>query len=168
MGQPRVVGILALVAIIFVAALALEWRGEPKPGMERSAAVRVASITPAGTDLLIGIGAADRLVGVSNFDDDREGMAGKPRIGDYQTINWEKLSGLGANVLVLQYAPDRIPPYLQQQCEVMGIRVVNLKLDTVDEICAGMTTLGDAVGDPNEAREAVAALRETGRGRPSA
>jgi iron complex transport system substrate-binding protein len=159
MGQPRVVGILALVAIIFVAALALERRGRPEPEMEKSAGVRVASITPAGTDLLVGIGAGDRLVGVSNFDDDREGTGGKPRIGDYQTINWEKLSGIGANALLLQYAADRVPPYLQQQCAVMGIRIVNLKLDTVDEICDGMTTLGDTVGEPAQAREAVAALR---------
>jgi iron complex transport system substrate-binding protein len=159
MGQPRIAGILALVAIIFVAALLLQWRERPEREKEKSAQVRVASITPAGTDLLIGIGAGDRLVGVSNFDDDREGTAGKPRIGDYQTINWEKLSGMGVNVLLLQYAPDRLPAYLQQQCAVMGIRVVNLKLDTVDEICGGMTTLGDAVGDPAQARRAVAALR---------
>jgi iron complex transport system substrate-binding protein len=148
-----------LLAMVFLAALLMERRAVKGPGVEKTAGVRAASITPAGTDLMIGIGAGDQLVGVSNFDDDREGTAGKPRIGDYQTINWEKLSGLGVNVLLLQYAPDRLPAYLQQQCAVMGIRVVNLKLDTVDEICNGMTTLGDAVGDQARAREAVAALR---------
>ena len=159
MGQPRFAGIAVLLAIIFFAGLLLHWRGQAGPAVEKSSGPRVASITPAGTDLMIGIGAGNRLVGVSNFDDDREGTAGMPRIGDYQTINWEKLSGLGANVLLLQYAPDRLPAYVQQQCAVMGIRIVNLKLDTVDEICAGMTTLGDAVGDPTGARQAAAGLR---------
>jgi len=159
MGQPRLVGIAALAAIIFLAAVSLQWRGQTPPPAEKSSQARVASITPAGTDLLIGIGAGDRLVGVSNFDNDREGIAGKPRIGDYQTINWEKLSDLQANVLLLQYAPDRLPAYLQQQCAAMGIRIVNLKLDTVNEICNAMTTLGDAVGDPLRANQAAAALR---------
>jgi iron complex transport system substrate-binding protein len=153
-------GIAALAAIIFFAGLLLPWREQPGPTPEKSQLARVASITPAGTDMMIGIAARDRLVGVSNFDDDREGIAGKPRIGDYQTINWEKLSGLGANVLLLQYAPDRLPAYLQQQCAVMGIRIVNLKLDTVDEICGEMATLGDAVGSPAQARQAVTLLRD--------
>lgn len=159
MGQPRLVGIAALAAIIFLAAVSLQWRGQTPPPAEKSSQARVASITPAGTDLLIGIGAGDRLVGVSNFDNDREGIAGKPRIGDYQTINWEKLSDLQADVLLLQYAPDRLPAYLQQQCAAMGIRIVNLKLDTVNEICNAMTTLGDAVGDPLRANQAAVALR---------
>ncbi len=120
--------------------------------------VAIASITPAGTDLVIGIGAGDCLVGVSNFDDDREGTAGKPRIGDYQNINWEKLAGLGANVLLLQYAQDRVPPYIQQKCADMGIKIVNLKLDTIEEIAQGMMTLADAIGRPEQGRTAAAAL----------
>jgi iron complex transport system substrate-binding protein len=121
--------------------------------------VRIASITPAGTDLLVGIGAGDRVVGVSTFDDDREGLAAKIRVGDYQNVNWEKLSECGANVLVLQYAPDRLPAYMQQRCAEMGIRIVNLKLDTIDEICQGMITLGDAVGEGAGGRRAAAELR---------
>ncbi|MGD0464294.1 MAG: ABC transporter substrate-binding protein [Tepidisphaeraceae bacterium] len=121
--------------------------------------IRIASITPAGTDLVIGIGAGDCLVAVSNFDDDREGTAGKPRIGDYQNINWEKLAGLGANVLLLQYAQDRVPPYIQQKCADLGIRTVNLKLDTIDEIAQGMMTLADVIGRPQQGRTAAAALR---------
>jgi iron complex transport system substrate-binding protein len=159
MGQPRFAGIVALAAIIFVAALLIQRRTQTAPPISTQADVRVASVTPAGTDLLVGIGAGDRLVGVSNFDDDREGIAGKPRIGDYRTIDWEKLSTLRPNVLLLQYAPDRIPTYLQQQCAVMGIRIVNLKLDTVDEICNGMMVLGDAMGEPAKAHRAVVDLR---------
>jgi iron complex transport system substrate-binding protein len=159
MGQPRVVGIVVLFAMAVLAVVVIH---KPAPAPKKviaSVGVRVASITPAGTDLLIGIGAGDRLVGVSNFDDDREGTAGKPRIGDYQTINWEKLSGLGANVLVLQYAQDRLPAYVQQQCDAMGIKVVNLKLDTIDDICRGMIALGEAIGDAKAGRAGAAALR---------
>jgi len=150
-------GIIALCLI--VAAVMLALRRGPVPAAQRLTGVRIASITPAGTDLVVGIGAADRLVGVSSFDDDRDGLAGKPRVGDYQNINWEKLSACGANVLVLQYAPDRFPAYLQQRCAQMGIRIVNLKLDTIDEIFRAMLTLGDAVGDSAAGQRAAAKLR---------
>jgi iron complex transport system substrate-binding protein len=173
MGQPRVVGILAVISLLFVVAPLAENLRLAASETTNPTRARVASVTPAGTDLLIGIGAADTIVGVSNYDDDRDGTSGKPRIGDYKTINWEKLSGLGANVLLLQYAPDRLPAYLQQQCAVMGIRILNLKLDTVDEIYTAMANLGDAVGDSARGRQAgeelrakLAAIAQTVRGLP--
>jgi ABC-type Fe3+-hydroxamate transport system substrate-binding protein len=145
----------AIVAVIVIAGKPVE----NKQLITSPAGIRVASITPAGTDLVIGIGAGDRLVGISNYDDDREGTAGKPRIGDYQNIDWEKLSGLGANVLLLQYAPDRLPAFIQQRCNEMGIKIVNLKLDTVDEICKAMETLGDAIGNADQGKKAADDLR---------
>ncbi|HEX4055339.1 MAG TPA: ABC transporter substrate-binding protein [Tepidisphaeraceae bacterium] len=162
MGQPRILGLAAVAVLALVVGLLVgQWdRKLPHPVPAGAAGeVRIASITPAGTDLVIGIGAADRLVGVSDFDEDRDGTTGKPRIGDYQSINWEKLAGLGANVLLLQYAQDRVPDYIQQKCADMGIKIVNLKLDTIDEIDQGMLTLGDAIGRPEQGRNAVAALR---------
>jgi len=159
MGQPRIAGIMVLFAMA-VAAVVIVGRRTPVIFVGTSSGgMRVASITPAGTDLLIGIGAGDRLVGVSNFDDDREGTAGKPRIGDYQSINWEKLAGLRVNVLVLQYATDRLPAYLLQQCDVLGIRVVNLQLDTIDDIYKSMIELGDAVADPAAGRNGAEELK---------
>ena len=164
MGQPRILGMMA-AAVLAVGGIVLVGRWGQKANIATSALgptagePAIASITPAGTDLVIGIGAGDRLVGVSNFDDDREGTAGKPRIGDYQNINWEKLAGLGANVLLLQYAQDRVPPYIQQKCADMGIKIVDLKLDTIDEIAQGMMTLADTIGRPEQGRTVAAALR---------
>ena len=76
----------------------------------------------------------------------------KPSIG-------RKLSGLGANVLLLQYGPDRLPAYIQQQCAEMGIRVVNLKLDTIDEICEWNDEGWRCGGGAGRRGQAVAALR---------
>jgi iron complex transport system substrate-binding protein len=165
MGQPRFAGIVAAAAVIVVAAVLIETQhAAPAPApvaasTQKSSGARVASITPAGTDLMIGLGEGDRLVGISNYDDDRDGVVGKPRIGDYENINWEKLSGLNANLLLVQYAADRMPTYVRQQCGIMGIRILNLKLDTIDEILNGMTTLGGAVGDPGAGKQAAEGLR---------
>ncbi|MDP9172689.1 MAG: ABC transporter substrate-binding protein [Planctomycetota bacterium] len=140
-------------------------------------APRVASVTPAGTDLLIGIGAGDHLVGVSNYDDAREGTADKPRVGDYQNIDWEKLSPLGAQILIVFYAADRIPPALQERCDAQGIKIVNVKLETLDNIYSETARLAEAVGEVEKGRRAVEALkaklaevaaRVAGRARPRA
>jgi iron complex transport system substrate-binding protein len=162
MGQRRALTFLAAIGAVgvIVAVILIT----PKPPAKQAATtspseIRVASITPAGTDLVIGLGAGDRLVGVRNYDDDREGTAGKPRIGDYQNIDWEKLSGLGANVLLLQYASDRLPPFIQQRCDDLGIKIVNLKLDTVDEICKALETIGNAIGNPDQGKKAADELR---------
>jgi iron complex transport system substrate-binding protein len=154
--------ILALFSVAILAAAAAVLLNPPSqvtPATSLHNDIRIASVTPAGTDLVIGIGEGDHLVGVSNFDDDRQGTAGKPRIGDYQNINWEKLAGLNANVLLLQYAQDRVPPYVQQRAADLGLRIVNLKLDTIDDICRGMIDLGTALDQAQKGRAAADALR---------
>jgi iron complex transport system substrate-binding protein len=160
MGQAGKMGAAARAIGAIVIAIGLARCG---PGSDQHAdqagAVRIASITPAGTDLVIGLGAGDDLVGVSNYDDDREGTAGKPRVGDYQTINWEKLAILNPTILILQYAQDRIPADIQQRCDASGIRVVNLKLDTLEEIYGDLQTLGDAIGRPDKGRDATNTLK---------
>src|SRR2546426_12491560 len=45
---------------------------------------RVASLSPAATDLLVGMGAKDRLVAVSNFEFAPD-VKSLPHVGDYQT-----------------------------------------------------------------------------------
>jgi ABC-type Fe3+-hydroxamate transport system substrate-binding protein len=72
----------------------------------------LASLSPAATDLLVGMGAADHLVAVSNFDADRDQTRGLPRVGDYRTQDWEKLSALRPRKMIIQMRPERLPPGL--------------------------------------------------------
>lgn len=160
MGQAGKTGVAVSVMGAIVAGMLLARCG---PGTDehsnQAGPVRIASITPAGTDLVIGLGAGDDLVGVSNYDDDREGTAGKARVGDYQTIEWEKLAVLKPNILILQYSQDRVPADIKQRCDANGIRVVNLKLDTIEEIYTGLETLGAAIGQPQKGRDAANAMK---------
>ena len=66
---------------------------------------------------------------------------------------------MGANILLLQYAQDRVPAYIQQKCADMGIRIVDLKLDTIDEIEQGMMTVAEAIGRPEAGRKGADDLR---------
>jgi iron complex transport system substrate-binding protein len=166
MGQRRILGIAAiLTAVLFCVVVASRWGKLSHESISADATQhsaiepRVASITPAGTDLLIGIGAADHLVGISNYDDAREGTAGKPKVGDYQTIDWEKIAVVQPQVLVIQYADDRVPPGVAQRCDDLGIKLVNLKLDSLADVDREMIALADAVGEKSRGEIAADALK---------
>src|SRR5688572_10373611 len=68
--------------------------GAPPAGGSTARSPTVASLSPALTDILIGMGAADHLVAVSNYDAGKAGPQGLPTIGDYFNADWDRLSQL--------------------------------------------------------------------------
>jgi ABC-type hemin transport system substrate-binding protein len=48
----------------------------------------VASLSPAGTDILVAIGAQDHLVAVSHYDTGKPAVSKLPGVGDYLTVDW--------------------------------------------------------------------------------
>jgi iron complex transport system substrate-binding protein len=159
MGQPRILGAAALVILASCLALYFARKDSAIPNPIPTGLPRIASITPAGTDLVVGIGAGANLVAVSNYDDDREGTSNLPRIGDYNSLDWEKIASVHPTLLLLQYAQDRTPPEITQRCAALGIRCLNLKLDTLDDICNGMLQIGQAINQLSDAQKAVDAFR---------
>jgi iron complex transport system substrate-binding protein len=118
----------------------------------------VASLTPAAEDLICSIGAGAHLVGVSNYDA-TPAAAGLPRVGDYQTVDWEKLSALHPDILIVQIAPDRMPAGLQQRAASLGARVVNIQIETLTDIHREMLRLGDELGESAGAAAAARAMQ---------
>ena len=130
----------------------------------------VASLSPAATEILIGIGAGDRLVAVSNYDPKREETSHLPRVGDYQTTDWEQLAALRPRVMVTQFAVDRLPQGLVQKAQALNIQLINVPITRLDDIYAAMRTLGRAVDQPelgasaaDQLEQRIEALRERSR-----
>jgi iron complex transport system substrate-binding protein len=153
--------VLSVISVSSVLVLFLAFAGgcQKAPPAIPAPDPRVASVTPAGTDLLIGIGAADHLVAVSNYDDPREGIQGKPRIGDYQSIDWEKLAEQHPQILLVQEADNRLGGATDQRAQELGIRIVNLKIETIQDIYDEMSKLADLVGQPSSGKQAVLQLQ---------
>jgi ABC-type Fe3+-hydroxamate transport system substrate-binding protein len=120
---------------------------------------KIASLSPAATDLLVGLGAKDHLVAVSNFESSPE-VKGLPRVGDYQTTDWETLARLRPDVMIIQIAPDRLPPGLKQRADALGIELVNVKIDRLEDVFNTMQRLGAVAGEVDKGRQAVRQLRE--------
>ena len=115
---------------------------------------------PAATEILIGLGLGDRLVAVSNYDQPRQAIKNLPRVGDYQTTDWERLATLRPTIMITQFGPNRLPQGMVQKAEQLNIRIVNVSITRLDDIFQAMKTLASAVEEPDRGDAAIAALRE--------
>jgi iron complex transport system substrate-binding protein len=120
----------------------------------------VASLVPAATDLLVGMGCRDHLTAVSNFDQDSQ-TADLPRVGDYQHTDWEKLSRLRPNVIVTQFDSGHIPGGFTEQCGRLGATQVNLHIERLPDIDVALVTLGTACDEPAKAAAEVKRIRRS-------
>ena len=122
-------------------------RGRPAAAT-RSARATIASTVPAVTDLLVGMGAGDRLVAVSTYDADRPDVGGRPKAGNYDTVDWELLATLRPSVLVTAIAPDRRPAGFRQRASELGIELRNVQVDRLTDLYPAVDQLAAALGDP--------------------
>lgn len=129
----------------------------PRPEKPTSTAKSptIASLVPAATDLLIGMNAAGHLVAVSNYDFDPQ-TSRLPRVGDYETIDWEKVASLHPDILITEYGPDRTPAGMIERMQQLKIRQLNLKFHRLDDIYDSAGILGEACGEPAKAAAVLA------------
>jgi len=119
-----------------------------------SAPATVASLAPAATDLIIGMGAADHLVAVSNFDFDRPGLPRLPRVGDYQNTDWERLGDLRPSFIIVQMATDRVPAGFRDRATAIGATIIDIQIEDLADIGKTLDQLGAAINEKGKATDA--------------
>ncbi len=126
----------------------------PPPPATQPANPTVASLVPAATDLLVGMGASDRIVAISTYDKPRKDVGSLPQAGDYQTIDWELLRSLHPSVLVTEMAPDRQPAGFVANAREISSTPLNVKIENLADIFTAVDQLGDAIEEPELAKAA--------------
>src|SRR5947207_906630 len=77
----------------------------------------------------------------------------------------QRLGGLrGADamrpsVMVRQFAPDRVPAGLKERTDSLGIQLINLQIETVNDVYGAADVLGAAIDDPAAAKALTDRLR---------
>ncbi|MBC8105299.1 MAG: ABC transporter substrate-binding protein [Anaerolineae bacterium] len=120
----------------------------------------VASLVPTATDLILGMNAASHLVAVSNWDAPRPQIDRLPRVGDYRSIDWERITQLRPNLLIVQFRPDKMPHGLEDRAGALGIKLVNITNNSLADLFATLDQLGDALGERTKSDAASAALKK--------
>ena len=118
----------------------------------------IVSLTPAGTDLLIAMGLAPRIVGVSAFEPNPAMRSKLPKVGDYLRIDWERITSLQPSFMLVQGKRDRLPPGVREKSQELGITPIILQIDRLLDIDAAIKQIGDAIGDAAAASKVIADL----------
>lgn len=118
---------------------------------------RIISLVPSATDLILGMGAGEHLVGVSTFDTAAR-VKGLPRVGDYQTVDWEQIHRLKPQVMVIFQGLDRVPAGMSQQAKDLNIQLVNVRTETLNDIYRELDHLGQLLHETKRAEMASAEL----------
>jgi iron complex transport system substrate-binding protein len=131
---------------------------------------RVVALAPSVTDVLVALGLAERLVGVTRLDDNAE-VARLPRIGGYLDPNPEAVVGLQPD-LVIWVTNGSAAGAVRKIAELSRASrrpfpVLALQIDGIADVLATPRVLGDVLGEPvrgeRVARELAGAIEATRR-----
>ncbi len=103
---------------------------------------RIISLVPTVTETLFALGAGDRVVGVSDFDNYPPEAATRPRVGALINPNLERIFELQPD-LVITYGTQSL---LRERLAGEGIRQVPFVSGSIDHVLESIRTLGREVG----------------------
>lgn len=118
---------------------------------------RIVSLSPDLTEILYGVGAFSRVVGVSNYDTYPPEVAKLPHLGQLNNVSLERLTALHPDMVVVNTVQA---PFLEGTLKELGLRVLKVSNQSVQEVYTAMTAIGHATGNDSQAARLVAVTRE--------
>ena len=122
---------------------------------------RVVTLAPSLTEVVLALGAADRLVGVSRFDE-RPEVSRLPRVGGFVDPSVEAVMALHPDLVLAQPGPGNRRAV--ETMAALGAPVRLLPLGTVADVLAAERAAGQALGRAKQG-EALARELEATRAR---
>lgn len=130
----------------------------------QSPARRVVSLVPSATEMLFALGAGDRVVGVSAYDDYPPQATGLPRVGGMVNPSFEAIVALRPDAVVGVQGP--LDMAVLERLEHMRVRVFFPRVESVSEVLQSIDTFAALVGKRDEARALRASIEgDMGRAR---
>lgn len=107
----------------------------------------IVSLAPNITETIFALGEGKRVVGVSDFDDYPPEVATLPKMGGYLDPDLEKLTLLSPALVIVPGRHEQVSAF----GEMNQIPVLNVHMDNLETIYAGIDTIGAALGVPEKA-----------------
>jgi iron complex transport system substrate-binding protein len=139
-----------LIALL-LAAGPRQHLGPPAP----ADAQRVVTLAPSLSEVVLALGAQERLVGVTRFDDDPR-LAKVPRIGGYNDPQPEAVLAVKPDLVLAQPAPANRGPV--EALARLGIPIEAFSLTTVADIEGAISGIGQLLGASAKGREIVTSI----------
>lgn len=122
-----------------------------------AAAERVVSLAPSMTELMLELGAGDRLVGLLDAGERPSALAGLPSVGHYGRFEAETLLALDPDLILLW--PGGVSAAQREQLVAFGIPLFEVEPHRLEDIADQAEALGARVGRGERARQLVDGFR---------
>lgn len=120
---------------------------------------RIVSLSPANTEIVFALGAGDRLVGGTSFDDYPAEAVDLPDVATYQGVVTEQVVGLEPD-LVLAAGNFFTPPDDVARLRELGYPVIVVYAPDVPAVMADIELIGAAIGAADAATAMTAQMSE--------
>ncbi|MCA1615328.1 MAG: ABC transporter substrate-binding protein [Acidobacteria bacterium] len=111
---------------------------------------RIISLSPSTTEVLHGVGAFDRVVAVTEYDEYPPEVSRLPKVGGWSNTNLEQIATLKPDLVVLTESQS---PFIKDKLESLGLRILVVNSYTVADALASITQIGAATGQDAEAQK---------------
>ncbi|MEX0624982.1 MAG: helical backbone metal receptor [Chloroflexota bacterium] len=119
---------------------------------------RIVSLAPSNTEIVCALGACDRLVGVTDFDDYPPQVSDVPEVVIAAQVDLEKVVAADPQ-LILAAGNELTPTAVVTQLANLGYPVLVLYPQSLDELYADIELIGRAIDAFTEAVDTVASMR---------
>lgn len=120
---------------------------------------RIVSLAPSNTEIVCALGACDRLVGVTDFDDHPPEVAEIDDVVISAAVDVERVVAAEPD-LVLAAGNELTPSSVIDQIEGLGLPVLVLYPETLEEVYADIDLVARALGRPDASQELVNAMQQ--------
>lgn len=143
----------ALLAALLVAACGggrVETTKDAAAPADAARPQRIISLSPSTTEVLYGVGAFDRVVAVTEYDEYPPEVSRLPKVGGWSNTNLEQLATLRPDLIVLT---ESQAPLIKDKLDSLGLRALVVPSYTVADALASITLIGAATGQDAAARK---------------
>ncbi|MBC3778855.1 cobalamin-binding protein [Pseudomonas sp. SWRI99] len=123
------------------------------------AALRVVSLAPSLSEIVVELDSADLLVGVLDAGERPGAIAHIPSVGRYGQLDMERLLSLTPDLLLLW--PGSVGPAQRDQLKRLGIPTFVAEPHTLDQLIAQIEAIARQLGRPERGVQRAAELRQT-------
>jgi len=117
---------------------------------------KIVSLAPANTETLFAIGAGDRVVGVTSYDDYPAEVADIAKVGDFSGPNLEAVAAADPDVV---FVTTGVQADVIGKLEALGATVVAIDPTTLDGVYEAIGEVGQVTGNTAEADKLVADMK---------
>lgn len=119
---------------------------------------RIVSLTPATTEILFALGAGDRVVATTDFDDYPPEAVALPDVASYTAVDVEKIVGLESDLVIAGGNFFNDPAAISQLRE-LGVSVLVIYAADIAGVLHDIELVGAVVGRADAARDLTASMQ---------